>query len=121
MAKPHLSASQRLNYAIWLLRLALAFVFAYAAISALVNPGFWLGFIPPFVPATLAKPSLDVFSFVQLVLAAWLLWGKWLRYAAGLSCLLLTALTLTNLSSLIITFRDVGLILAAASLALLAD
>jgi uncharacterized membrane protein len=116
-----LSPSRRLHYALWLLRAGLAFVFAYAAISAFVTPDAWLGFIPSYVPTAFAKPSLDFFSVVQLVLAVWLLWGRWLRYAAAAAALLIIALTLSNLASLVITFRDIGLALAATALALLAE
>ena len=112
---------QRLTWARWTLRLALGFVFCYAAISSFVTPEAWLGFIPSYVPANLAKPSLDFFSVVQLGLVAWLAWGRWLRYSALAAGLLLAALTLANLASLVITFRDIGLALAAFALALLAD
>jgi hypothetical protein len=103
-----------------LLRVGIAFVFVYAALSSYITPSAWLGFIPSFVPSGLAKPSLDLFSIVQVGLAAWLVSGLYLRYAALASALTITALTLTNLSSLVVTFRDVGLALAAFALAALA-
>ena len=111
---------QRLVWARRVLQVALAFVFTYAAISAFTTPAAWLGFIPSYVPTQYAKPSLDFFGVIQLVLAAWLLTGQWLRYSAAASALLITALTLSNLSSLVVTFRDVGLALAAVALALIA-
>lgn len=110
---------RRPELASWLIRIALIFVFTYAAISAFVTPDAWLGFIPSFVPTNLAKFSLDSFGVIQLALAAWLLSGIYLRLAALASGLVILALTLTNLASLTVTFRDVGLALAAFALALL--
>jgi uncharacterized membrane protein len=122
MAKlPPSTLPKRLYFSRVLLRLGLAFVFAFAAISSFLMPEAWLGFIPTFVPVALAKPSLDFFSVVQLVLVVWLLWGKWLKYSAAAGSLLLLALTLANLSSFVITFRDIGLAVMAAALAIIAE
>lgn len=105
--------------AIILLQSSLVFCFAYAAITAFTDPEIWLGFIPAFVPETLRKPSLDAFSVIQLILAAWILSGQWLRYAALASGLVLVAITVTDLSLLPVTFRDFGLAAGAFALALI--
>jgi hypothetical protein len=110
----------RLQTAKLLLRCGIAFVFVYAAISSFVTPSAWLGFIPGFVPTALAKLSLEAFSVIQVALAAWLASGLYLRYAALASGLIITVLTLSNLASLVVTFRDIGLALAAFALAALA-
>jgi uncharacterized protein with PQ loop repeat len=109
----------RPQLAAWFLRTALIFVFTYAAISAFVTPNAWLGFIPSFVPENMARLSLDSFGIIQLALAAWLLSGLYLRLAALTSGIVILALTLTNLSSPVVTFRDVGLALTAFALAIL--
>lgn len=100
-----------------LLRIGLIFVFLYAIIDSFVHPGAWLGFIPDFA-AKFADPKLllDTFSGVQLILVIWLASGKYLRYAAFAAGLTITAITLSNVSLLPVTFRDVGLALAAFAL-----
>jgi hypothetical protein len=108
-----------LLYARWLLRIALAFSFGYAAISSFLMPTAWIGFIPTYVPDQFKQSSLDFFSVVQLIVVAWLLSGWRQRTVALLSGLLITALTLANVSAFLITFRDVSLALAAFSLMLI--
>lgn len=103
------------------LRLGLVFVFAYAAISAFQTPEAWL----PYVPGALTKllpgnGSLHVLSVVQLVLAAWLLSGKYVKLAAAFSVLMLAGVIVGNFASMLIVFRDVGLLCMAAALFLLA-
>ena len=110
-----------LLYARWLLRIALAFAFGYAAISAFLIPQAWIDFIPSYVPEQVKMPSLDMFSVIQLVVAAWLLSGWRQRTAALVSGVLITALTLANVSAFLVTFRDVSLALAAFALILISS
>ena len=99
------------------LRIGLAFVFAYAALSALHQPAAWLGFVPAFSTKFLAaKTTLDLVSVIQLALVVWLLSGRYVKYAAGLAAVMLLGIVATNWGDLLITFRDVGL--AAMSLGL---
>lgn len=103
------------------LRLGLAFVFAYAAISAFRVPAAWL----PYMPGALTKllhgnESLHVFSVIQLALAAWLLLGKYVKLAAAVAVLMLAGVVIGNFASMLIVFRDVGLLCMAAALFLLA-
>ncbi|MEX2017313.1 MAG: hypothetical protein WD876_02470 [Candidatus Pacearchaeota archaeon] len=100
------------------LRLGLAFVFIYAAISAFLNPGAWIGYVPSFIwnPITRAY-FLFAHDIVNLGLGLWLLTGKKQFYAAIVSCLALAGIIIFNLSSFLITFRDVGLLFAAIALA----
>lgn len=107
------------NKTIILLRLGLAFVFAYAGLGVLIAPENWLGYIPLFVKNILGGYTdvfLSLHAVFELILAAWLLWGKWIRWAALIAFLDLLAITVFNLSLIDIVFRDVGLAFAALAL-----
>lgn len=108
------------DYAVWLLRLGLAFVFGYAAVSSLQHPLEWTGYLPGFLTQHLSATGLlKVFSIYELLLTAWLLSGKYLRYGAALAALTLAGIVLVTPSQLIITFRDVGLACMALALAIM--
>ncbi len=104
-----------------MLRVGLAFTFAYAGIDAIREPNVWAGFLPPiafkYAPMKLV---LDGFSVSQLVLAAALLWRKTSFYAAAASAATLAGITISSLildpSSILIVFRDVGLFFASLAL-----
>src|SRR5581483_8336957 len=100
-----------------LLRVGLALVFLYAAISSLRQPLEWAGFLPHFLTQSLSGTTLiRLFAVYELVLVAWLLSGKFTKYCALLCSATLLGIVVTNPSQLITTFRDVGL--AFMSLAL---
>lgn len=63
---------------------------------------------------------LSSFSLFEVLLGLWLLSGKKLFYAAGISAMVFSGITIFNLGALDIVFRDVGLFFAALALALLA-
>lgn len=106
--------------AVWILRLGVAFAFAYAGIASLLNPLEWEGFLPHFMTVLVPAATLiGLFAAYELVLAVWLLSGKYGRYAALLAAATFAGITFANLNSLIITFRDVSLILMALALAAL--
>ncbi len=108
---------QKLQVISLLLRVGLAFCFLYAAVFSFKNPGEWIGFVPQFTTKFVAADvSLKLISTIQIALAAWLLWGKWLRYAAALALLLLVGIVVFNLNLLVITFRDIGLAFMALAL-----
>lgn len=100
-----------------LLRIGLAIVFTYAAVSSFKNPQDWIGYLPKF-----AKQHIDgylllkVFSVYELALAIWLLSGRYMKYAAALAAATLAGIVVFNLSLFAITFRDVALIFAALAL-----
>ncbi len=104
-----------------MLRIGLAFVFAYAGIDAIREPAVWAGFLPAiafkYAPMKLV---LDGFSISQLVLAAAILWRKTSFYAAAASAATLLGITISSLimdpSSILIVFRDVGLVFASIAL-----
>jgi hypothetical protein len=100
-----------------ILRWGLAFCFFYAAVASLRHPQDWVGFFPMFVRNMVPdKLLLTGFSIFEIVLAGWLFWGKKLLWAAVLAALSLAGVTLANLDSFDIVFRDVGLFFAALAL-----
>lgn len=105
-----------------LLRLGLATVFLYAAVSSFLSPNDWIGYLPQFVKEALpAKSVLAVFSVVEIVLAAWLLSGAYARLAGLVAAAMLFGITVSNLSLFPISFRDIGLTFMALALALMKE
>jgi uncharacterized membrane protein YphA (DoxX/SURF4 family) len=106
----------------WTLRIGLAYVFLYAAIASIQHPIEWIGFLPSFMTKAVDGHTLiHMFSAYEIVLAVWLLVGKYSRYAALLAAATLGGIVVMDLSQLVITFRDVGLALMGLALAFLAD
>jgi hypothetical protein len=101
----------------WLLRVGLALVFLYAGVSSLQHPLDWVGFLPTFMTRTIAATTLiKIFAIYELVLVAWLISGKYVKYCALLCAFTLTGIVVTNTGQLITTFRDVGLAFMALGL-----
>lgn len=104
------------------LRIGLAIVFLYAAISSFISPNDWVGYLPGFVRNILpATAVLGIFSVIELSLAAWLLSGVYVRFAALLCVIMLLGIVVSNFSLLPISFRDIGLIFAALALAVIKE
>lgn len=100
-----------------LLRIGLAFVLLYAAIGALQHPNEWIGYLPRLVTDHFpAQKVLDAFSIGQIVMALWLLVGKFLKVAATLTALALLGIIVFNMNAFIVTFRDIGLLFMAIAL-----
>jgi hypothetical protein len=100
------------------LRLGLATVFIYAAVSSTLSPNEWVGYLPPplidhFSPTGLLK----IFSVYELFLAAWLLSGVYVRYAGLLCAATLAGIVVSNFALFAISFRDIGLAFAGLALA----
>ncbi|MEO7364046.1 MAG: hypothetical protein ABIV43_00870 [Candidatus Saccharimonadales bacterium] len=111
------STDNKLKMISLLLRIGLAFVFAYAAIDAFREPNAWISFVPEFSTKFIsAKVSLDLLSLSQLVLVAALLLNQYIKYAALLAIAFLGGLMVFNPETFLITFRDVGLIFMAGAL-----
>ena len=114
------SATMTSRMVSWLLRIGLASAFLYAGYASLVNPSDWIGYLPSFLTGVIAAATLlKIIAVYELILAVWLLSGMYVRYAAVLAALTLGSIFAVNLNQLLITFRDVGLIFAAAALAVL--
>ena len=104
----------------WLLRIGLCVTFLYAAISSLVSPNDWIGYLPSMLTAHFSGTSLLKFSSVyEILLSLWLLSGVYVRYAALLCALTLVGIVASNYHLLPITFRDIAIIFAALALAAL--
>lgn len=100
-----------------LLRVGLAVVFLYAAGASFISPNDWIGYLPQFARDFVSdKLLLTIFSVYELILVVWLLSGKYVKLAALLSAATLTGIVIFNYGILAITFRDIGLIFAAAAL-----
>lgn len=114
----------RQNIARFFLRIGIATVFLYAAISSISQPENWIGFIPlwlrnltsPLIPP---ETLLFGFSIFQIVLAVWLLLGRKTGAAAVISAITLFGIVLVNIGSFDIVFRDIAIAFSALALALL--
>jgi uncharacterized membrane protein YphA (DoxX/SURF4 family) len=105
------------NSAATILRWGLAFVFFYAAVEALLHPDVWVGYMPLFLTNNFSpKLLLSGFSVFELVLAIWLFWGRKLMWSSMIAAITLAVITLLNTDIFLITFRDVGLAMAALAL-----
>ena len=106
------------TFAFFLLRSAIASVFGYAAIASFVTPDNWIGYFPLFLRHIIPQSILlTFFSVYELILAVWLLVGKFIFIAAILAAVTLSGIIIFNIDQLDIVFRDFTIILAALSLA----
>lgn len=111
------SCDEVLNIVSLILRTGLAFVFLYAGIAALGDPGSWIIYMPAFLQQLVPGPALlGGFSVLQIILALWLLTGKALGYAALIALLFLTGIIVFNLFIFAVIFRDVAIWCSAAAL-----
>ena len=102
------------------LRLGLAAVFLYAAISSFLTPTNWIGFLPVWLRNIIPGMTLLViFSIYEIILSLWLLSGKKIYYASILSAFTLFLIIIFNMTSLDILFRDLAIFFSAISLAIL--
>lgn len=103
-----------------LLRLGLAIVLAYAAISSFVTPEDWVGYLPEFVTGAVdGEVLLKLFSAFQLGLVVWLLSGRGIELAGLVCAAAFSGIVVANISLLQITFRDIALVFASLALAVL--
>jgi len=100
-----------------LLAYGLAFVFMYAGVESLRNPNGWIGFIPNALTHIAAATTiLKATAVIEIVLAVWLATMQWVKYAGVVAVLMLVGIIVGNPHAWDITFRDVGLLLAALAL-----
>jgi uncharacterized membrane protein YphA (DoxX/SURF4 family) len=100
-----------------LLRFSIASVFLYAAIASLFEPQNWIGYFPLFLRHILPERILLLgFSLYEFLLTVWLLWGKYIFYAACIAAVTLLAIIGSNIGALDIVFRDIAIFFAALAL-----
>ncbi len=105
------------NLPLILIRLGLSFVFVYAAISMSLDPQGYSHYVPRLIQQIISvEIFLHVFGFFEIVLSLWLLSGKLGLYSAALSALILISLTVSNIDSFNVLFRNVGIIFGALAL-----
>ena len=114
--------SRDIQIASLLLRVGLAAAFLYAAVASLRAPLEWIGFLPSIVTRLMSPTiAIRIIAVYELALAAWLISGRYVRYAALVAAVTLSGILLGNLNELIVTFRDVGLFFASLALFFLAN
>ena len=101
------------RYEMWLLRTAIAFPMLWAGIGGIRNPSAWIGYVPNFVEFLFIKDTfLMIHSFSMIILAVFLMTGPMRWFFSSLAFLnLLSILIFFGVDD--ITFRDLGLALAA--------
>ncbi len=114
--------ANKANTASLLIRAGLAIVFLYAAIASLTHPQDWAAFLPGIITKLAPATSwLKVFAIYELVLAGFLIGGKYVRYV-GMVCAVTFAGIIASQPSLFsVTFRDVALIFASLALVFIDD
>ncbi len=111
---------KRIKQAKFVLQVAIAFVFLYAAISGIITPDNWIGYFPrPIRDAVPQNILMAGFDIGQIIFGLWLLSGKFLRASSLIAVIGLLVITLGSLPAIDITFRDIGLAFAAYALFLL--
>ena len=101
------------------LRAGLALVFLYAAVSSMINPSAWIGYIPSFVGNIERAYLLQAHAIFEIILGLWLLSNKKIFYASLLAGLSMVAIVVFNLAQLDVIFRDVAILFMAIALAFL--
>jgi len=65
------------------------------------------------VPENILLPAFSIF---EIILALWILWGKYLFYSSLLARVSLLGIIIFNLGQMDIIFRDVSILLTATAL-----
>jgi hypothetical protein len=106
-----------------LLRIAIAFAFLYPAIDSIIEPNAWLGYFPPALLAATASivsgvMLLHLWSIVEIIIALWILSGKYIFIPALLATISLLLIVSLNIPLMEIVFRDLALALVSLTLAI---
>lgn len=103
-----------------LLRIGIAFVFIYAAISMSLRPEEYARYLPPLIKETLPSTTiLHIFGAYEIIMSIWLISGKWNLYPSILASLTIFSLTVVNLADFETLFRNVGIFFACLALVVL--
>lgn len=99
------------------IRLGMAFVFTFAAVSMSLSPESYANYLPTFTRGILpAAVMLHIFGAFEVLLSLWLLSGKWLLVSSGLATLTIFSLTIVNLDSFPVLFRNVSIFFSGLAL-----
>ena len=104
-----------------ILRIGLAFAFLYPAVAAFLEPVAWIGYFPQFVKDIIPNDALllNLFGLTEVVIALWLLWGKYIFYPSIVAALMLVGIVLFNWAVLDVVFRDLSIAAMAIALAII--
>jgi uncharacterized membrane protein YphA (DoxX/SURF4 family) len=104
-----------------LLRIGVAFSFIYPPISAFFNPYSWVGYIPQFAAVLPIETValLHIFGIGELIIGAWILFGKKIFIPSILASVFLALIIGFNWTQMDVLFRDIPILLMALCLALL--
>lgn len=103
-----------------LLALGLAFVFLYAAMSAMVDPATYRSYLPEFLnegPPWIPDFLLRLFGLFEVAVALGVLVPRYRLSASLVSAMTLVGIVVLNLDAFEILFRNVAIALAALALA----
>lgn len=104
----------------FLLRIGLASVFGYAAVASFLDPSSWVGYFPNFLRDLIPENTLlTLFSISELILAVWLLWGRYLFFAGAVSASMMLGIILANTFLLDVVFRDIAIFFSSIALSYL--
>src|SRR3569623_1398624 len=94
----------------WILRISLAFSFAFPAVNAVFDPDSWVGYFPSFMSGLL-DPALLLHSFgaLEIILAVWVLSGWKVYIPAAVMALMLLAIVIFNFAQFQVLFRDLAI------------
>ena len=113
---------RKINWAKWLIRIGLAFVYGYAAVEMFVDPINFLRYVPPFMQEIM---PIDLFLFAfgsfEIFFTLWLLSGIKTKYAGILSAFLMLSIILPNIQYFAVLFRNVAIGFASIALFVLED
>lgn len=100
-----------------LLRLAVGLPFIYVAIDGYLHPNDWVGYLPQILGQLAPLTTiLMFFSVYELILGLCLVFGWHIRISAFFAAATYAGIIAANPSQFLITFRDVGLLLASLAL-----
>ncbi len=101
----------------YILRGGLVFAFLYPAISSLITPSDWVGFVPMFVRDVVdGNIFLFAFAVIQIPVALGILFFRNPFYPALLGSIILVLVILFNFGSFVLIFRDVSILAMALAL-----
>ncbi len=96
-----------------LLRIAVAFPMLWAGVRQIMNPTDWIGFVPSWI-GSIINPDLFLIAhaFTNLIVGLGLLLGFWrILFSAAATAMFVSILIFYGIDD--VTFRDVGLAIAA--------